>query len=133
MANERFDPLGTLPANLNDQDQHEPYYEDSRAMMLSHYVMAERCLQVESHKIYNDFKEGDYSTLTYILEGGFRGFHKMSREDLEAEYKEVEELWYELEASNELYWEAYEDDPIWNITERTTKEQFDRTGRINEG
>jgi len=122
-----------LPANLNDQDQHEPYYEDSRAMVLSHYVMAERCLQVESYKIYNDFKEGDYSTLTYILEGGFRGFHKMSREDLEAEYKEVEELWYELEASRELYWEAYEDDPIWNITARDTKEQFDRTGRINEG
>ena len=125
--------MDNLPANLNDQDQHEPYYEDSRAMVLSHYVMAERCLQVESYKIYNDFKEGDYSTLTYILEGGFRGFHKMSREDLEAEYKEVEELWYELEASKELYWEAYEDDPIWTITERTVKENFDRTGRINEG
>ena len=123
--------MDNLPSNLNDQDQHEPYYEDSRAMMLSHYVMAERCLQVESYKIYRDFKEGDYSTLTYILEGGFRGFHKMSREDLKAEYKEVEELWYELEASKELYWEAYEDDPIWDITERTTKEQFDRTGRIN--
>ena len=125
--------MDNLPANLNDQERHEPYYEDSRAMVLSHYVMAERCLQVESYKIYNDFKEGDYSTLTYILEGGFRGFHKMSREDLEAEYKEVEELWYELEASKELYWEAYEDDPIWTITERTVKENFDRTGRINEG
>ena len=125
--------MDNLPANLNDQDQHEPYYEDSRAMVLSHYVMAERCLQVESYKIYRDFKEGDYSTLTYILEGGFRGFHKMTREDLEAEYKEVEELWYELEASRELYWEAYEDDPIWNITARDNKEQFDRTGRINEG
>ena len=117
--------MDNLPANLNDQEQHEPYYEDSRAMVLSHYVMAERCLQVESYKIYNDFKEGDYSTLTYILEGGFRGFHKMSREDLEEEYKEVEDKWYELEASRELYWEAYEDDPIWNITARDTKEQFD--------
>ena len=125
--------MDNLPANLNDQEQHEPYYEDSRAMVLSHYVMAERCLQVESYKIYEDFKEGDYSTLTYILEGGFRGFHKMTREDLEAEYKEVEDKWYELEASKGLYWEAYEDDPIWNITERDTKEQFDRTGRINEG
>ena len=123
--------MDNLPANLNDQEQHEPYYEDSRAMVLSHYVMAERCLQVESYKIYEDFKEGDYSTLTYILEGGFRGFHKMTREDLEAEYKEVEDKWYELEASKGLYWEAYEDDPIWNITERDTKEQFDRTGRIN--
>ena len=117
MPNERFDPLGTLPADLNDQDQHEPYYEDSRAMKLSHYVMAERCMQVEAYKIYSDYLERDYSTLSYILEGGFRGFHKMSREDLEAEYKEIEELWYELESSNTLHWEAYEDDPIWNITE----------------
>ena len=119
MANERFDPLGTLPANLNDQDQHEPYYEDSRAMLLSHYVMAERCMQVEASKIYNDFNEGDYSTLTYILEGGFRGFHKMSREDLEVEYKEIEDTWYELESNKGLYWEAYEEDPIWNITEKS--------------
>ena len=121
MPNERFDPLGTLPANLNDQDQHDPYYEDSRAMKLSHYVMAERCMQVEASKIYNDFNEGDYSTLTYILEGGFRGFHKMSREDLEAEYKDVEDTWYELEANKGLYWEAYEDDPIWDITQKVAK------------
>lgn len=121
MPNERFDPLGTLPADLNDQDQHDPYYEDSRAMKLSHYVMAERCMQVEASKIYNDFNEGDYSTLTYILEGGFRGFHKMSREDLEAEYKDVEDTWYELEANKGLYWEAYEEDPIWDITEKVAK------------
>ena len=119
MVDERFDPLGTLPANLNDQDQHEPYYEDSRAMVLSHYVMAERCMQVEAAKIYADYLEGDYSTLSYILEGGFRGFHKMSREDLESEYKEIEESWYELESINGLQWEAYEEDPIWNITEKS--------------
>ena len=121
MPNERFDPLGTLPANLNDHEAHEPYYEDSRAMKLSHYVMAERCMQVEASKIYNDFNEGDYSTLTYILEGGFRGFHKMSREDLEAEYKDVEDTWYELEANKGLYWEAYEEDPIWDITQKVAK------------
>ena len=123
MVNERFDPLGTLPANLNDQDQHKPYYEDSRAMVLSHYVMAERCMQVEAYKIYSDYLERDYSTLSYILEGGFRGFHKMSREDLEAEYREIEELWYELESSRGLHWEAYEDDPIWSITENV-EEKF---------
>jgi|TARA_B100000963_G_scaffold184028_1_gene159946 hypothetical protein len=125
-----YNMIDHLPANLNDQEAHEPYYEDSRAMMLSHYVMAERCLQVESYKIYEDFKEGDYATLTYILEGGFRGFHKMSREDLEDEYKEIEDKWYELEADKGLYWEAYEDDPIWNITERDTKEFVDRLGKI---
>ena len=117
--NEKFDPLGTLPANLNDQEAHEPYYEDSRAMVLSHYVMAERCMQVEAAKIYADYLEQDYSTLSYILEGGFRGFHKMSREDLEAEYREIEESWYELESINGLQWEAYEEDPIWNITEKS--------------
>ena len=113
--------MDNLPANLNDQEQHEPYYEDSRAMVLSHYVMAERCMQVEAAKIYADYLEGDYSTLSYILEGGFRGFHKMSREDLEAEYREIEESWYELESINGLQWEAYEEDPIWNITEKPHK------------
>ena len=47
-----------LPANLNDQEAHEPYYEDSRAMVLSHYVMAERCLQVEATKIYDELQGG---------------------------------------------------------------------------
>jgi len=121
MVKERFDPLGTLPTNLNDQEADKPYYEDSRAMVLSHYVMAERCLQVEAYQILNDAKQGDYSTLTYILEGGFRGFHKMSREDLQQEYEQIEELWYQLESDNELNWEAYEDDPIWSITENVAE------------
>ena len=110
-----------LPANLNDQDQYEPYYEDSRAMMLSHYVMAERCMQIEAYKIYNDYLERDYSTLSYILEGGFRGFHKMTREELQGEYKEIEEQWYELEAGKGLHWEPYDEDPIWEITEKPSE------------
>ena len=117
MVDERFDPLGTLPADLNDQDSHEPYYEDSRAMLLSHYVMAERCMQVEAHKIYSDYLERDYSTLSYILEGGFRGFHKMSREDLEAEYKEIEEKFYDLYETNSLPWEVYDEDPLVALEE----------------
>ena len=51
-------------------DKHEDLlYEDERAMKLTHYVMAERCLQAEIHGIYENYKEGDYDTLTYILEG----------------------------------------------------------------
>ena len=112
-------------------DRHEDHlYEDERAMRLTPYVMAERCLQVEAWGIIKDAQDRDYSTLTYILEGGFRGFHKMSREDLEAECKEIEDTWYELEANKRLYWEAYEDDPIWNITERVG-ENFDRLGRTH--
>ena len=116
--------MGTRLAEIISDRHEDLLYEDSRAMKLTSYVMAERCLQVEAYEIYNGYKEGDYSTLTYILEGGFRGFHKMTREELQEEYKEIEEQWYELEASNGLHWEAYEDDPIWTIT--------DNKGRINE-
>ena len=79
-------------------DKHEDLlYEDERAMKLTHYVMAERCLQVEIHGIYENYKEGDYDTLTYILEGGFKGFKNMEPSELIEEYKAIENKWYELE------------------------------------
>ena len=92
-------------------------YEDERAMRLTPYVMAERCLQVEAVKIYDDYKKGDFSTLTYILEGGFKGFHNMDSSELIEEYKEIEDKWYQLEQDNELEWEPYEDDPIHTLKE----------------
>ena len=71
-------------------DRHEDHlYEDERAMRLTPYVMAERCLQVEAVKIYDDYKKGDVSTLVYILEGGFKGFHNMDSSELIEEYKEI--------------------------------------------
>jgi len=94
-------------------DRHEDFlYEDSRAMKLTPYVMSERCLQVEAVKIYDDYKKGDTSTLTYILEGGFKGFHNMDSSELIEEYKQIEEQWYHLYESSELLWTPYEDDPI---------------------
>ena len=94
-------------------DRHEDHlYEDERAMRLTPYVMAERCLQVEAVKIYDDYKKGDVSTLVYILEGGFRGFHKFSEEDLIAEYKDKEESFYALYEDGSLPYELYEDDPL---------------------
>ncbi len=100
-------------------DRHEDFlYEDSRAMKLTPYVMAERCLQVEAAKIYNDKSEGDYSTLVYILEGGFKGFHNMDSSELIEEYKEIEESWYELESCDGLYWDPYEEDPIHTLKEK---------------
>ena len=48
-------------------DRHEDFlYEDDRAMKLTSYVMAERCIQVEVAKIYNDKEEGDYLSLIHI-------------------------------------------------------------------
>ena len=98
-------------------DRHEDHlYEDEKAMKLTPYVMAERCLQVEAWGILKDAQDRDYSTLTYILEGGFKGFHNMDSSELIKEYKDIEDKWYELEADNELNWEPYEEDPIHKLT-----------------
>ena len=99
-------------------DKHDDLlYEDNRAMKLSHYVMAERCLQVEQANIYNQYKEGDYDTLTYILEGGFKGFHNMEPSELIKEYEDSEEQWYNLYETNSHYHTVYEDDPIHKLEE----------------
>ena len=100
-------------------DKHEDlFYEDKRAMRLTHYVMAERCLQAEMKGIFTDYGQGDYDTLTYILEGGFKGFHNMDSSELIEEYKGIEDQWYQLESDGELPWEAYEEDPIHTLTEK---------------
>ena len=110
--------MGTRLADII-MDRHEDFlYEDSRAMKLTPYVMAERCLQAELTAIFLDGKEGDYSTLTYILEGGFKGFHNMEPSELIEEYKGIEDQWYQLESDGELPFEAYEEDPIHTLKEK---------------
>ena len=99
-------------------DRHEDFlYEDSRAMKLTPYVMSERCLQVEIASIYKEYKNGDYDTLTYILEGGFKGFHNMDSSELIEEYKQIEEMWYNLYETNDFEFEPYEEDPIHKLEE----------------
>ena len=109
--------MGTRLADIIFDRHEEHLYEDNRAMKLTPYVMAERCLQVESWQILASAKDGDYSTLAYILEGGFKGYHNMDSSELIEEYKEIEDKWYELEADNELNWEPYEEDPIHTLKE----------------
>ncbi len=99
-------------------DRHEDHlYEDKRAMRLTPYVMAERCLQVELKGIFTDYGQGDMDTITYILEGGFKGFHNMEPSELIEEYEAIEDKWYELEADGELPMEPYEEDPIHKLSE----------------
>ncbi len=99
-------------------DKHDDLLQDDeRARNLTHYVMAERCLQAELTAIFLDSKEGDYSTLTYILEGGFKGFHNMEPSELIKEYDDVEDKWYQLYEDNEHYHTVYEDDPIHKLEE----------------
>ena len=90
-------------------------YEDKRAMQLTHYVMAERCIQVEVEHIITESREGDHSTLTYILEGGFKGFHNMEPSELITEYKDIEDKCYDWYEAEQLYTSVYEDDPINKI------------------
>ena len=100
-------------------DRHEDHlYEDERAMRLTPYVMAERCLQVEAKNIYEDYGKGDFDTLSYMLSGGFKGFHNMDSSELIEEYKAIEDQWYQLESAGELLTEAYEDDPIHTLKEK---------------
>ena len=97
-------------------DKHEDLlYEDEIAMSLTHYVMAERCIQVQMKDIHEEYGAGDYETLTYILEGGFKGFHNMEPSELIKEYEDYEEQWYQLYDDNEHYHTVYEDDPINHI------------------
>ena len=87
--------------------------EDSRALQLTHYVLAERLLQIEYWSIQEEIRSGETSdTLVYILEGGFRGFHKMTGGELWSEWSEVEDKFYELYESNSLPWELYDEDPL---------------------
>ena len=108
-----------LPDNLSDVEDEYIVGEDSRAMQLTHYVLAERLLQVEYAEIMRQHREEkDSQSLIYILEGGFRGFHKMTAGELWSEWKDgAEDKWYELYQDNELPWEAYEDDPIHKLEE----------------
>ncbi len=107
--------MGTRLIDIVFDKNDDLLYEDDHAMRLSHYVMAERCLQVEMAQIYDEYKCCDYSTLTYILEGGFKGFHNMEPSELINEYKEVEEQWYNLYETNQHYHTVYEDDPIHKL------------------
>jgi hypothetical protein len=92
-------------------------YQDDRGMTLTPYVMAERCLQVEVHKILNEHRALDWGTLVHILSGGFKGFQNMDSRELIEEYTSIEEEWYNLYETEQFEFEAYEEDPINKLKE----------------
>ena len=102
-----------LPEDFRDVEQSAIVGEDSRSLQLTHYVLAERLLQVEYWKIKDSILQGmTDDNLVYILEGGFRGFHKFTSGELWAEWKEVEEKFYDLYETDSLPWEVYDEDPL---------------------
>ena len=96
------------------EDMHGPkLMTDKKGYELSHYIMAERCLQVEYSSIMRDLRDSPTSeTLIYILEGGFKGFHNYTNEQMIEAYKEAEDTWYQLYEDELLHWEVYQEDPI---------------------
>ena len=108
-----------LPKDFRDVEASTVVGEDSRSLDLTHYVLAERLLQVEYATIAKEIREtasATSETLTYILEGGFRGFHKYSSGEMWAEWKDgAEDKWYDLYETSTLPWAPYEDDPILTL------------------
>jgi len=109
--------MGTRLIDIVLDRQEDFLYEDERAMRLTPYVMAERLTQWEFDSIMSDTREGDYGTLTHILEQGFKGFHNMDASELIKEYQEAEDKWYQLYEDGELLFTPYEEDPIHNLEE----------------
>ena len=99
-----------------DYKQVEDEYEvgrDKTDTALTHYVLAERLMQVEGALVAKEIREDGHSqTLIYMLEGGFRGFHKMSPGELLSEWKDgAEDKWFTLYEDKELPWATYDEDP----------------------
>jgi hypothetical protein len=86
--------------------------EDSRALVLTHYVLAERLLQVETASILEDHTKGDYTVIAELLSDGFRGYHNMSPGELWSQWVEAEEKFYHLYETDQLPWDMLEDDPL---------------------
>ena len=105
-----------LPANRNDANPDEAIIKDSRGHELTHYVLAERLLQVEYSLISEEIRsEPSSETLTYILEGGFRGFHKYTTKELLDEWAEQEDRFWSLVDDDSMPWEPYDEDPIASL------------------
>ena len=98
-----------------EQKAQEDQYEVGRDLngdALTHYVLAERLMQVEYASILSDLAHDPTSeTLIHMLEGGFRGYHNMSPGELWSEWVEVQKKWFKLLEDDELPWEIFEDDP----------------------
>ena len=101
-----------LPGNRRDVEDTYVIGKDERGYELIHYVLAERLMQVEYAQIMSE-RDPCSDTLIYILEGGFRGYHKFTADQLKAEWLDgANDKWFQLYEDGELPWEIFEDDPL---------------------
>jgi hypothetical protein len=87
---------------------------DSRGNQLTHSVLAERLMQAETMVIMTELhiNKGYSDTLAFILEGGFKGFHNMDKEQLCKEWEEFQSEWFANYDKGYLPFPMHEDDPI---------------------
>lgn len=98
--------------DLKDVEDNYVVGTDSRGNDLTHYVLAERLVMLEMAGIISDYQQGDYCTLTSILEDGFRGYHKMSSGELWSEWKDVEDKFFRFYDDNEFAYSISGEDPL---------------------
>lgn len=102
-----------LPTDFKDVEDATIVGVDSRGHSLTHYVLAERLMQVEYHTVAQELREGVSDTLIYMLEGGVRGYHKYTGGELWTEWRDgAEAVWYELALTGRLPWEPLDEDPF---------------------
>jgi len=101
-----------MSEDFRQAEQNTVVGEDSRALQLTHYVLAERLMAVDARLIQQDMGNGDFQYLAELLDNGFRGYHKMSSGELWAEWKEQEERFYRMYEDGELPWELNDEDPL---------------------
>ena len=102
-----------LPQDQRDVAEDHVVGRDRQGNELTHSALAERLMQVEAHRIQQSITEdNDYTVLAYILEGGFRGYHKFSAGELWSEWTDVEDRWISLFEDSELPWEIHNEDPL---------------------
>ena len=102
-----------LPRDHRDVPEDHIVGQDSRGNDLTYLTLAERLMQVEAHRIQQSITDdNDWTHLAYMLEGGFRGYHKMSSGELWSEWTDVQEHWFSLYDGKELPWEVYHSDPM---------------------
>tara|TARA_A100001388_G_scaffold206709_1_gene157362 strand:- start:696 stop:1016 length:321 start_codon:yes stop_codon:yes gene_type:complete len=98
--------------NHRDCEPDQIIHTDSKGHKLTHRVLAERLVCVETAKIQEDAGSGDYQYLASVFETGFRGYHNMSQKELIDEWREQEELFYGLWEDGGLLYSLDEADPL---------------------
>lgn len=85
---------------------------DSQGNGLTHYVIAERLVALDSTYIIEDGAHKDVEYLADKLSYGWRGYHRMSPGELWTEYKEQEESFLEYHEKGLLICGLSESDPL---------------------